>query len=136
MQTKVLKTKKERGEFLESDFIDRLIRIEQRTSAKFGKLIKYTDTYCYQNLSPENRKKYSSFLVPLFGILFLFNGITGNVVKQGVGETGFQVFYWIFLAFIVGMFFGLGVFYFVKTRREKRFGYLFKPLENIKNKSL
>ena len=119
MQTQVLKTKAQKKDFLENDFIDRLIRIEQRVSAKFGKLIKYTDTYCYKNLEAENRKGYekylkskkkkkfafaASFVLPLFGILFLSNGITGNVVKGEVGETGFQMFYWIFFAFLIGIF--------------------------------
>jgi Zn-finger nucleic acid-binding protein len=145
-QIQVLKTKKERGEFLENDFLDRLIRIEQRVSAKFGSLIKYTDTYCYKNLTPENRERYeeylktkkkkkfafaATFMIPLLGILFLSNGITGNVVKEGVGEIGFHMFYWILLIFLIAGILGLGVFYLIRLNREKRFGPLFKPLENI-----
>ena len=149
METKILKTKKERGDFLENDFLDRLIRIEQRVSAKYGKLIKYTDTYCYKNLTPENREKYekylktkkkkkfafaSTFAVPLFGILFLSNGITGNVVREGVGETGFQTLYWVLFAFLAGILLGVGAFFLYRHRREKKFGPLFKPLEEITTK--
>lgn len=149
MQTKVLKTKKERGEFLENDFIDRLIRIEQRVSTKFGKLVKYTDTYCYQNLTPENRERYekylktkkkkkfvfaSTFAVPLLGILAMSNGITGNVVREGVGEAGFQTIYWILFSFLGGLVLGAGLFFLYQYRREKKFGPLFKPLEEIATK--
>ena len=149
METKILKTKQERGEFLENDFIDRLIRIEQRISAKFGKLIKYTDTYCYKNLNPENRERYekylknkkkrkfifaSTFAVPLLGILFMSNGITGNVVREGVGESGFQTLYLVLFAFLAGILIGAGFFFFYKYRREKKFASLFKPLEDLSNK--
>jgi ABC-type dipeptide/oligopeptide/nickel transport system permease component len=152
MQTQILKTKEDKKDFLENDFLDRLIRIEQRVSAKFGKLIKYTDTYCYKNLTPENRKRYEKYLktkkkkkfafaaslvLPLLGILFLSNGITGNVVKEGVGESGFATFYIVLFSFLIGLLVGVGIFFIIRFRREKRFGPLFEPVEKIaKKKSL
>lgn len=149
MQTQVLKTKVEKKDFLENDFLDRLIRIEQRVSAKFGNLVKYTDTYCYKNLAPENRERYekylkskkkkkfifgASFLLPLFGILFLSNGITGNVVKGEVGETSFQMSYLVLFGFLIGLIFSVGLFFLVKHLRKRRFNSLFKPLEKIASK--
>jgi ABC-type dipeptide/oligopeptide/nickel transport system permease component len=146
MQTQILKTKEERKDFLENDFLDRLIRIEQRVSAKFGQLIKYTDTYCYKNLTSENRKRYEkylktkkkkkfafavSFLLPLFGVLFLSNGITGNVVKEGVGDSGFQTFYLVLFAFLAVLIIGTGLFFLIKFHRKKKFDPLFKPIERI-----
>lgn len=149
MQTQILKTKAERKDFLENDFIERLIRIEQRVSAKFGKLINYKDTYCYQNLAPENKKRYECFLklkkkkkfvfaaslvIPLFGVLLLSNSITGNVVKEGVGEGGFEMFYWVLASFFVGLFIGFGLFYLSKYLRNKKYASLFEPLEKIAKK--
>lgn len=151
MQVKVLKTKEQRQDFLENDFLDRLIRIEQRVSAKFGKLIRYTNTYCYRNLTEENRKNYerylktkrkkrfvfvTSFILPLLGVLFLSNGITGNVVREGVGESGFIVFIIILLSFLLGLSLSFGMFFIFKLKRERRFGPLFKPLEKIAKKDL
>ncbi len=152
MQTQLLKTKEERKDFLENDFLDRLIKIEQRVSAKFGKLIKYTDTYCYKNLTSENRKRYekylnskkkkkfafaASFVLPLFGILFLSNGITGNVVRGGVGDSKFVTLYILLILFFLGFLVGTGIFILTKIKREKRFGPLFEPIERIaKKKSL
>lgn len=152
MQTQILKTKQEKKDFLENDFVDRLVRIEQRVSAKFGKLIRYTDTYCYKNLTSENKKRYDDYLktkkkkkfafaaslaIPLMGILFLSNGITGNVVKEGVGEFSYQLLTLISLSFLAGLLFAVGIFAILKIRREKRFGPLFEPLEKItKKKSL
>ncbi len=149
MQTQILKTKQEKKDFLENDFLDRLIRIEQRVSAKFGKLIKYTDTYCYKNLTSANRDRYEKYLkskkkkkfafavslvLPLLGILFFSNGITGNVIKEGAGESTFTIFYIAFFSFLIGMGIGLGIFYFIRFKREKRFGPLFEPVEKIAKK--
>lgn len=155
MQTQVLKTEQERKEFLENDFVDRLVRIEQRVSAKYGKLIKYTETYCYKNLAPENKKRYDSYLkskkkkrfafaaslaIPLLGVLSLSNGITTNVVKEGVGESSYQLLTIVSISFLAGLLVGAAIFTLVKIRRERRFGPLFKPLENLakptKKKSL
>jgi hypothetical protein len=145
METQVLKTKTERKNFLENDFIDRLIRIEQRVSAKYGSLLSYDTTYCYKNLSPKNRERYekylkmkkkkklvfaTSFLLPLFGILFFFKGITGNVVLGGV-DFSISVYSLVLVVFILV---SLTIFIFHvfgKSRRKKKFDPLFEPLENI-----
>jgi len=149
MQKQILKTREEKKDFLESDFLDRLIRIEQRVSAKFGKLVKYTDTYCYKNLIPENRKRYEKYLktkkkkklvfvVSLvlfsFGILFLANRITGNVVKEGVGETGFQTFFLVLFAFLAGLLIWVGIFFLIRFNRKRKFDSLFNHLEKIASK--
>jgi uncharacterized integral membrane protein len=149
MQTQILKTKEERKDFLENDFLDRLVRIEQRVSAKFGKLIKYNDTYCYKNLTPANKKRYDAylaskkkkkfafavgFLIILFGVLFISNGITGNVVKTNLGESSYNFITLILVSSLIGGLVAVTVFALILAKREKRFGPLFKPLENISKK--
>jgi hypothetical protein len=149
MKTEILKTPEEKAEFLDNDFIERLIRIEQKVSAKFGKLIRYQDTYCYKNLTSENKERYEKFLrakkkkrfafliglvLPMFGVLALSNSITGNVVREGVGAEGVQGIYFFLLGFFILVLAGSGVLLLIRRRKEKKFGSLFVPLENLVHK--
>lgn len=150
MELKILRNKKEKEEFLENDLIDRLIRVEQKVSARFGKFTGYKDTYCYKSLSPKNREAYekylkdkgkkrvvfsSIFLAPLLALFFLSNNLTGNVVKESVGDAKiFNGIYFFFLILVISIFcFGL-IFLFYIYQRKKRFEPLFKILERIGKK--
>lgn len=149
MQLKILKTKKDKEDFLENDLIDRLIRIEQKVSAKFGKFVNYNDTYCYKNLKPENREKYekflknkkkkkfafaSLFLIPLLGIFFLSNNLTGRVISEKTGENNFYLMQIILIAVIVGLAVFFLANFLMKRKRKKRINSLFSHLEKIKRK--
>ncbi|MEM4181870.1 MAG: hypothetical protein QXX68_01815 [Candidatus Pacearchaeota archaeon] len=147
MQLKILKTKRDKEEFLENDLIDRLIRIEQKTSAKFGKFLNYNETYCYKNLKPENKERYekflrtkkkkkfafaSIFLISLCGIFFISNNMTGRVISEKTGENNFYLIQIIFICFIFGIFFLAN--FLIKRKRKKRINSLFSHLEKIKRK--
>lgn len=148
MKTEILKTDKEKKEFLENDFIERIIRIEQRVSAKYGALVPYKETYCYKNLTPENKKRYekylktkktkkfafaASFLIPLFGILFISKTITGNVIG---GTNGLNIYSILLIGFILISILIFISYLILDKRKRKRVDPLFKPLENLaKNKS-
>ncbi len=150
MQIEILKTKKDKEEFLENDLIDRIIKIEQKISAKFGKFINYEDTFFYKNLTPKNRERYkkylnkkrrkklvfgSIFLLPLFGLFFLSNNITGNVIAEKTGDSFFSFIQIFLLGFLFGFFGFILLKYLLNLRRRKRFEPLFNPLEKIKKKS-
>jgi type II secretory pathway component PulF len=73
-------------------------------------------------LKTKKKKKFAfavSFLLPLFGVLFLSNGMTGNVVKEGVGDSGFQTFYIFLFAFLAVLIIGAGIFFLIKFHRKK-----------------
>ncbi|MEM4605954.1 MAG: hypothetical protein QW103_02900 [Candidatus Pacearchaeota archaeon] len=151
MELKVLKTKKDKEEFLENDLIDRLIRIEQKVSAKFGKFINYKDTYCYKNLTPKNKERYekylknkknkkfafaSLFFIPFLGTLMLSKGITGNVIAEQTSEKTLTTLQGFFIGLLIGVILVFGIQAIINYRRKKRIEPLFNPLENIKKKAL
>ena|SRR3989338_7361305 len=90
-------TQKEKKMFLSMDLIERMIRVEQRVSAHFHKLIPYNKTEYYKSLTEKERKTFENYLknkkmksflkVSVFfilAVLFLLQGIklTGSVIQE------------------------------------------------------
>ncbi len=137
-------SKKKKKEFLSNDLTERIIRIEQRVSARFGKLIFYNETEYYKSLSPKQKKKFEQYLnskkakklavllVILFPILalFLLNlNFTGNAVKEQFGDS--SILGYMLIALIIIIFLAWLNFIKRKKAREKRFKDYFNILEDI-----
>ena len=124
--------KSEKEEFLSNDLIERLIRVEQKVSLKFGKNIPYQKTNYYLGLSSiqkshfekylknKKNKKWSvvGFLAFLF-ILTLFANLsfTGNAIRENFSGYSFNYFLIILLIFLI-CFFVLN--HFSNKKRHKR----------------
>jgi hypothetical protein len=91
--------------FLSNDFSERIMRVEQKVSAKFGNFIPYNQTEYYKSMSPVEKKRFESYLknkqkkklliilislIALsfpFLVFFLLNfGFTGSAVQDNIGE--------------------------------------------------
>jgi len=139
-------SKSEKKQFLSNDFIDRMIRLEQRVSASLGEGKQYNKTDYYKGLQKSEKLNFNKYLrrkqkkkgwfsgillLVLIGFLFLNIGFTGNVVRENIGveRVLFVSFLLVFL-FLIGL--SLFFIYFLFVSLEKRkFGKNFKILESI-----
>jgi cation transport ATPase len=143
-QTFAKMTKRERKEFLSNDLVERLIRIEQRVSAKFGRLVPYNNTECYKSLTPENKNKFEKYMknkkvkkvaiaallvIPAMFFLLLNVSLTGNVVKENIGDNPFLD--WFLIVFILISVGSYTINFIYKKVRNKRFEKHFKIIDNI-----
>jgi magnesium-transporting ATPase (P-type) len=133
--------KKEKKDFLSNDLNERIMRVEQRVSTRFGKFIHYKNTEYYKSLSDSQKKKFEKYLknkkkkklsiyISIFlgflSIGFLNLNFTGNVARETLGD-----FQSSFLGyFVLGALFLLIVFLFLK---KKRINYLNRHLKIIDN---
>jgi len=91
--------KKEKGEFLKADFIDRMIRVEQRVQESFGEKIPLEETSYYKSLNSEEKKRLKKYikkkeliektsliivLLSLISMIFLKQEFTGSVIKESL----------------------------------------------------
>lgn len=139
-------SKKERKNFLSNDLKERIIRIEQRISARFGKIVFYQETNYYKSLTDaekrdfekylknKKKKKYYAIFIFLMPILLLFSlnlEFTGNAIRDNLGSTGFSalktIFIIVFILIILIIFTGLRT----KKFRNKKFEGCFRIIENI-----
>jgi len=121
---------KSKQDFLENDLIDRLIHVEQKISAKDGKIVKYNQTTYFKSLSPEAKKKYQKHLanknkletvfmflltIPLMGVAIMNLTLTGNVIGEsknlGVLSTS--------LIFVLILCVGIVVGIYIKKHRSR-----------------
>lgn len=136
--------KKEKESFLSNDLTERIIRIEQRVSARFGRLVPYHDTEYYKSLSSCQREKFEKylknkkkkklyisaiFLLPILALFLINANFTGNIVKENFGEyvvLDYAVFFFI-LIFIIAIL----ISWSYRKSRNKKYENHFKLLENI-----
>jgi hypothetical protein len=139
-----LMSKKDKKDYLSNDLIERIIRIEQRVSARFGKLVSYSSTEYYKSLTNEQKslfEKYlkskkkkklffsSMFLLPLLSVLLLNLGLTGNVVKDDFGT--YNPYDYAIAGFLIVSFLAFIVFIYLRKSRKKKFDRYFTAIENI-----
>ena len=49
---------KEKNEFLSNDMSERIMRVEQKVSANFGRLLHYNNTEYYKSLTPVQKESF------------------------------------------------------------------------------
>jgi hypothetical protein len=139
-------TKKEKKKFLSNDFIDRMIRVEQRVFSSFGEHIPYKETNYYLSLTKCEKKDFekfyrtkksiwkSVFLILFFSIVAIsvFNvSFNGNVINETIGNSANH---WISVIILVIMFISLlFVFlsFFLRRKKEKEFNSKFHVIDKI-----
>jgi len=137
-------TKKEKKDFLSNDLSERIIRVEQRISARFGKMVPYDNTEYYKSMTETQRKKFDKYLenkgkkkllrlfIYFLPFLFLFMvnfKFTGNVVNENFGNV--IVVDYLMYGLILFFIFLLMVSVYRKKVRNKKFEIYFNPIEDI-----
>ncbi len=140
-------TQKKRNEFLSNDMAERIIRVEQRVSAKFGSLLYYTNTEYYKSLTPaqkasfdkylKNKNKKKSligliFLIPIVFIFLLNVSFTGNVVNNNLGD--YNLLNYVLAGFILISFLIFIIFIMYKIKRNKKIEGYFKIIDDFLEK--
>lgn len=143
-------TKKQRGKFLSNDFIERMIRVEQRVSASFGHPIPYNETEHYKSLSEEEKKEFEKYLekskrkkfllsflvlLPLFLAILLKTEFTGRVIQENFNASpSFLSIVFILLFVLVAI---LALISSVSRKlKESRLNKHFNVLEHILKRRL
>ncbi len=139
-------SKKEKKDFLSNDLNERIMRVEQRVSAKFGDPVHYNKTEYYKSFDENQKKKFNKYLenkkkkkvknlfllfIPLLILGFLNQSMTGNVVKDEFEQTtGINFNLILVLIFFILALVLLFLFY-KKLRREKKFDWHIGVLDKI-----
>ncbi len=139
--------KKEKQNFLSNDLIERLIRVEQRVGASFGKYVPYQKSDYYKSLTSEEKKRFERYLklnsrtkalltllillpVFIFG-LFRLEG-TGRVIDESLSLIQFPLWVWKVLFLVLGLLLILLLFRLIgKIRRRMRLKNHFKIIEKV-----
>ena len=139
-------TKKERKKFLSNDFIDRMIRVEQRVFSSFGEHVPYKQTKYYLSLSECEKKNFEKFYKnnksiwkSVFLILFLsiitislFNThFSGNVINETIGNSASNWIFWIILVILFTSLFFVFISFFLRRKKEKEFNSKFHVIDKI-----
>jgi len=136
-------SQKEKKEFLSMDLIERLIRIEQRVSAKFNKFVRYNETEYYKSLPEQKKKEFEKYLKrkkinKIFTILALLApwilltifkfGISGRVVDNDTFSNASLE--WTSIGLFVFILFCLMIKAVSSPKRAEKINSHFKILEN------
>lgn len=136
-------SQKEKKEFLSMDLIERLIRIEQRVSAKFHKFVRYNETEYYKSLPEQKKKEFEKYLKrkkinKIFTILALLApwilltifkfGISGRVVDNDTFSNASLE--WTSIGLFVFILFCLMIKAVSSPKRAEKINSHFKILEN------
>ncbi len=91
-------SKKERKSFLSMDLIERMVRVEQKVAASFGKKLPYNKTDHYKKLTKKEKRKFDKYLknkgkkkkiiIALFSlpVLFLILSLNFQMTGYVIGE--------------------------------------------------
>ena len=138
-------TKKQKKNFLANDLSERIIRVEQRVSTKFGKLIPYNKTEYYKNMDKEEKKKFDEYLknkgkreifisaifLGLILVLGFFNfSSIGNAVREDLSDSALKInllFASVFIVFI----FGLIINFLMRLKRKRMYRGHIRVIDNI-----
>jgi len=138
-------TKKQKKNFLANDLSERIIRVEQRVSTKFGKLIPYNKTEYYKNMDKEEKKKFDEYLknkgkkeifisaifLGLILVLGFFNfSSIGNAVREDFPDSALKINLLFVSGFIVFVF-GLVVSFLMRLKRRRKYREHIRVIDNI-----
>lgn len=138
---------KKRKEMGNLDMMERMIRVEQKIAASFGKYIPYEDTIYYNSLSMSEKQNFESYLkksrrkkvlfaFALISGLSLIAGLkltlTGKVAQDNLPDTGL-IGNILILAVLAGLIY-LASSVIEKRRSEKILDRNFKIIQDIISK--
>ncbi len=143
---KVGVNKAEKKSFLSNDFIERMIRVEQRVSLSLGETKQYNKTNYYKSLRLNEKKSFDEYLkgkgdvmrsfialfsLLLFSVLFLNFNITGNVVSGVIGEEGFSILTSIIFIVFISILVVIIMCFFIRKLKNHRFQKHFSILDSV-----
>jgi len=137
--------KKEKKEFLSMDLVERLIRLEQRVSASFGKFIPYSETEYFKQLPEKEKKKFKDYLkrhkrrkfvlgfflsFVILGAIILRGAITARVIEDNlpIPKDALGIFFVVFSVFFL-LIITLSLIF--KTKRERKVNHYFDIFNKI-----
>ena len=138
-------TQKQKKNFLANDLSERIIRVEQRVSTKFGKFIPYNKTEYYKNMDKEEKKKFDEYLknkgkreifisavfLGLILVLGFFNfSSAGNAIREDFPDSTLKInllFVSVFIVFI----FGLVVSFLMRLKRRIMYREHIRVIDNV-----
>ena len=98
---------------------EKMIRIEQNVAATFGKYLSYNETECYKKMNSEEKKNFEKYLnskkkkkwfglfalvSPLILISMLKVNVTGNAIRETIGESSANLINVILIVlFVLGL---------------------------------
>lgn len=139
-------SKKEKKEFLSNDFIERMIKVEQRILSRFGDWVPYRRTKCYLNLTKPQRESYEKYLhskkikpliiISILVLAALFVGFlnvrfTGNVINENVSKTNSPIISMVIISLVmIGISFMI-ISFVLRRMKEKRFEKNFQIIDDI-----
>ena len=125
--------KQEKSQFLKNDFIERMIRVEQRVSASFGRPLLYNQTHYYKSLTALQKKNFegyiktkkgkTKFLLSFLGLIFFSSLITARLTGNVINENflfGLEVLQTISLGLIFIVLIVLLIVSISKKKKEQR----------------
>ncbi len=124
-------TKKKKKEFLSADLMNRIIRVEQRISASFGKPVYYNNTEFYRGLSERDKQNYEKYIrrrklnkfispIVLVGFIILAFSMGGRLTGSTIVNIESSIGSFILFLVILGIV-AIAIFSFIHRRnREKR----------------
>jgi uncharacterized membrane protein YuzA (DUF378 family) len=148
-QTKNQNMKAEKKKFLSMDLAERMIRVEQNVSSAFNKYVPYNQTEYYKSLSEEEKRQFEEHMknkgkkkilgifglfAPLLLIGFLSFNLTGNVVKENIGGTGFSMLIIGLVALFVILALALFLFSLGRKKKDKKYSSHIKVIDDIISK--
>lgn len=110
---------------------EKLIRVEQQIAATFGKYISYDKTKFYSDMSAQDKKNFERYMenkkkikvfsvigliVPLFLFSILKFELTGNAIKESIGNSASNTLSWVSIALFIA---GLALFAFTSAQNKE-----------------
>lgn len=138
--------KREKKLLLSNDFIDRMIKVEQRVSTSFGEYVPYKKTRYYQSLTQPEKENFDKYqknkkglwkatiyisFAAIAGIIIFKTGFTGNIVNNTIGSGASS---WISNLFVIAMLLGfllLVIIFILRRKVEKDFNRKFEIIDKI-----
>lgn len=133
----------EKKEFLSNDFIERMIRVEQKVSASFGRVVIYDKTDYYKSLTKPEKKDFEKYMkgkgmkkvllmlpvLLILGFVGLINiKFTGNVVNESATASGLEA---IWVPIVVVLIWVFAVVVIMKKIKKSRFDKHFDIIDEI-----
>jgi hypothetical protein len=123
-------SKPEKKDFLSNDLKERIIRIEQRVSSKFGKPVNYENTEFFKSLTSNQQRQFEKYLDRkrnrVLALVFFLVGIfvssrllDFNFTGSVVGITGKVSFSFLGAGALILVLFLFFIFVF-RTKRKRR----------------
>lgn len=141
----------EKRKFLSMDMTERMIRIEQTVASHFGDKIEYKDTNYFKSLPSEKKKEFAVYLkkkngrnkilklsaivIPLISLAFVKFGVTGNAIKESIGEIGANLSGYCLICLFLAVLVTSLVLTIFKKNKDQEFNEKTKVLYGLYQKS-